>query len=156
MILILTLFCTEYGAEDITILKDGLAFISTVCYLCLRMHSCKDVTVMAFSINGFLINIRRVLLIASEKVFFFCSNLCTISHITQVLHSVFSIQGLIYPGVPSFSDAPGKLYILDLLHPKPTPVELQIKGKLDLSSFNPHGISVYTDETGEVQTKKRN
>lgn len=43
------------------------------------------------------------------------------------------------------------MYILDLLHPKPTPVELQIKGELDLSSFNPHGISVYTDETGNVQ-----
>lgn len=26
------LFCTEYGAEDITVLRDGLAFISTVCY----------------------------------------------------------------------------------------------------------------------------
>ncbi|XP_074539865.1 serum paraoxonase/arylesterase 2-like [Halichoeres trimaculatus] len=76
----------EYGAEDITILKDGLAFIST---------------------------------------------------------------GLIYPGVPSFSDEPGKLYILDLLHPKPTPVELQIKGELDLSSFNPHGISVFTDEADD-------
>lgn len=76
----------EYGAEDITILKDGLAFIST---------------------------------------------------------------GLIYPGMPSFSDGPGKLYILDLLHPKPTPVELQIKGELDLSSFNPHGISVYTDEADD-------
>lgn len=24
------LFCTEYGAEDITILRDGLAFLSTV------------------------------------------------------------------------------------------------------------------------------
>lgn len=53
---------------------------------------------------------------------------------------------MIYPGVPSFSDDPGKLYIMDLLHPKPTPVELQIKGELDLTSFNPHGISVYTDE----------
>ncbi|XP_056237505.1 serum paraoxonase/arylesterase 2-like [Seriola aureovittata] len=74
----------EYGAEDITILKDGLAFLST---------------------------------------------------------------GLKYPGLPSFSDDPGKMYILDLLHPKPTPVQLQIKGELDLSSFNPHGISVYTDET---------
>uniref|UniRef100_UPI0037E84531 serum paraoxonase/arylesterase 2-like n=1 Tax=Semicossyphus pulcher TaxID=241346 RepID=UPI0037E84531 len=76
----------EYGAEDITILRDGLAFIST---------------------------------------------------------------GLKYPGVPSFSDEPGKLYIMDLLHPKPTPVELKIKGELDLSSFNPHGISLYTDETDD-------
>ncbi|XP_042346630.1 serum paraoxonase/arylesterase 2-like isoform X2 [Plectropomus leopardus] len=76
----------EYGAEDITILKDGLAFMST---------------------------------------------------------------GLHYPGLPSFSDGPGKMYIVDLLHPKPTPVELEIKGELDLSSFNPHGISVYTDEADD-------
>ncbi|KAM9353835.1 serum paraoxonase/arylesterase 2-like [Symphorus nematophorus] len=76
----------EYGAEDITILRDGLAFLST---------------------------------------------------------------GLKYPPLPSFSDEPGKLYVMDLLHPKPTPVELQIKGDLDLSSFNPHGISVYIDEADD-------
>ncbi|XP_041799070.1 serum paraoxonase/arylesterase 2-like [Chelmon rostratus] len=76
----------EYGAEDITILRDGLAFLST---------------------------------------------------------------GLKYPPLPSFSDEPGKMFIVDLLHPKPTPVELQIKGDLDLSSFNPHGISVYTDEADD-------
>lgn len=70
---------------------------------------------------------------------------------TYILHAVFSTQGLKYPGMPSFSDEPGKIYVLDLLHPQPTPVELQIKGELDLSSFNPHGISVYTDEAGEVQ-----
>ncbi|XP_054903721.1 serum paraoxonase/arylesterase 2-like [Poeciliopsis prolifica] len=77
----------EYGAEDITILKDGLAFLST------GLHD--------------------------------------------------------YLGLPSFSSEPGKMYVLDLLHPKPTPVELQIKGELDLSSFNPHGISVYTDEADD-------
>lgn len=42
---------------------------------------------------------------------------------------------------------------MDLLHPKPTPVELQIKGELDLTDFNPHGISVYIDEAGKVQIK---
>lgn len=41
--------------------------------------------------------------------------------------------------------------MLDLLHPKPTVVELHIKGKLDLSSFNPHGISLY--EAGDVSKK---
>ncbi|KAM7383641.1 hypothetical protein PAMP_003276 [Pampus punctatissimus] len=68
---------------------------------------------------------------------------------TNILHAVFSTQGLKYPGLPSFSNEPGKIYVLDLLHPKATPVELQIKGELDLSSFNPHGISVYTDETDD-------
>ncbi|KAM9310024.1 serum paraoxonase/arylesterase 2-like [Pholidichthys leucotaenia] len=79
---------TECGAEDITILKDGHAFLSA---------------------------------------------------------------GLKYPGLPSFSDEPVKMYILDLLHPKQTPVLLNIKGELDLSSFNPHGLSVYVDEAGEQQ-----
>lgn len=59
-------------------------------------------------------------------------------------------QGLKFPALPSFSDDPGKIYVLDLLHPKPNAVVLQIKGNLDLSSFNPHGISVYTDEAGEI------
>ncbi|XP_029308417.1 serum paraoxonase/arylesterase 2-like [Cottoperca gobio] len=76
----------EHGAEDITILKNGLAFLST---------------------------------------------------------------GLNYPGFPSSPDEPGKIYILDLLHPKPTPVELQIKGELNLTTFNPHGISVYIDEADD-------
>ncbi|XP_054869822.1 serum paraoxonase/arylesterase 2-like isoform X2 [Amphiprion ocellaris] len=76
----------ECGAEDITILKDGLAFFSS---------------------------------------------------------------GLKFPEMHSFCDEPGKMYVLNLLHPKPSPVELQIKGELDLSSFNPHGISVYTDETDD-------
>ncbi|XP_068426182.1 serum paraoxonase/arylesterase 2-like [Clinocottus analis] len=76
----------EYGAEDITVLRDGLAFLST---------------------------------------------------------------GLKFPGLPSFSDEPGKMYVMDLLHPKPTAVELQIKGELDLSSFNPHGISAYVDEADD-------
>ena len=65
----------------------------------------------------------------------------------------FSLQGLKYPGLHWFSDEPGKMYVLDMLHPKPTPVELQIKGELDLSSFNPHGISVYTDEAGKEQIR---
>ncbi|XP_051813090.1 serum paraoxonase/arylesterase 2-like isoform X1 [Acanthochromis polyacanthus] len=76
----------DCGAEDITILKDGLAFFSS---------------------------------------------------------------GLRFQGMHSFCDEPGKMYLLNLLHPKPTPVQLQIKGELDLSSFNPHGISVYTDETDD-------
>ncbi|KAM9309620.1 serum paraoxonase/arylesterase 2-like [Pholidichthys leucotaenia] len=61
----------------------------------------------------------------------------------------FLSAGLKFPGLPSFSDEPGKMYVLDLLHPKPTPELLNIKGELDLSSFNPHGISVYVDEADD-------
>lgn len=73
-----------------------------------------------------------------------------ISKVTRVHSGLFSMQGLKPPGSP-VSENPGKIYILDLLHPKPTPVELQIKGNLDLDSFNPHGISVYTDNAGDIQ-----
>lgn len=63
----------------------------------------------------------------------------------------FPLQGLKIFNMPSFSDEPGKMYVMDMLHPRPTPVQLQIKGELDLSSFNPHGISAYVDEAGKVQ-----
>ncbi|KAM6968240.1 serum paraoxonase/arylesterase 2-like isoform 3-T3 [Aplochiton taeniatus] len=76
----------ENGAEDITILQDGLAILST---------------------------------------------------------------GLKFPGLPYFSNDPGKIYALDLWNPRLSPVELQIKGKLDLNSFNPHGISVYIDDDSD-------
>ncbi|XP_061572594.1 serum paraoxonase/arylesterase 2-like [Cololabis saira] len=62
----------------------------------------------------------------------------------------FMSTGLKYPMLPWFSDDPGKMYMLDLLHPRPTPVQLQIKGELELSSFNPHGISVYKDEADDA------
>ncbi|XP_076826270.1 serum paraoxonase/arylesterase 2-like [Brachyhypopomus gauderio] len=70
------------GAEDITILEDGLAFISS---------------------------------------------------------------GLRYPGLPPYSDVPGKIFTLDVLSGD-GPVDLHIKGQFDIDSFNPHGISIYTDE----------
>lgn len=73
----------EFGAEDITILEDGLAFLST---------------------------------------------------------------GLKFPGLPSYSDDPGKIYTLDLLDSRQNIQALSIKGGFDEDSFNPHGISVYTDD----------
>ncbi|KAG9344994.1 hypothetical protein JZ751_009534 [Albula glossodonta] len=59
--------------------------------------------------------------------------------------------GLKYPGMPSFSDAPGKLYLLDLENERLKPVELRIGQGFDTESFNPHGISVYTDEKGKAK-----
>ncbi|KAL0985271.1 hypothetical protein UPYG_G00154820 [Umbra pygmaea] len=53
--------------------------------------------------------------------------------------------GLKYPGLP-FCDEPGKIYTLDLLDPRLSPMELTIKGDLDKDSFNPHGVSVYIDQ----------
>ncbi|KTF88429.1 hypothetical protein cypCar_00001290, partial [Cyprinus carpio] len=73
----------EYGAEDITVLENGLAFLST---------------------------------------------------------------GLKYPGLPSYSDDPGKIYTLNLLDSKMKIKAMNIKGDFDKDSFNPHGISLYTDD----------
>ncbi|XP_020324982.1 serum paraoxonase/arylesterase 2-like [Oncorhynchus kisutch] len=75
----------EYGSEDLTILPNGLAIIST---------------------------------------------------------------GLKDPVLPSYSDDPGKMYTLDMSEDsRMKPVELRMGRGFDLDSFNPHGISVYTDET---------
>ncbi|XP_070767601.1 serum paraoxonase/arylesterase 2-like isoform X2 [Enoplosus armatus] len=76
----------DYGSEDITILGDGLAFIST---------------------------------------------------------------GLKYPGLPS-SDVPGKIFSLDMQDSRMKPVELRMPRNFDLESFNPHGISVYTDPNDTI------
>ncbi|XP_072536512.1 serum paraoxonase/arylesterase 2-like [Salminus brasiliensis] len=72
----------EFGSEDITILEDGLAFIST---------------------------------------------------------------GLKYPGLPFQPDVPGRILLLNL-EAGLDPIELHIKGDFDTDSFNPHGISMFTDE----------
>lgn len=76
----------DYGAEDITILGDGLAFLST---------------------------------------------------------------GLRYPGMPP-SDATGKIFSLDLKDSRMKPAELRMPRNFDLESFNPHGISLYTDPTDDA------
>ncbi|XP_036395252.1 serum paraoxonase/arylesterase 2-like [Megalops cyprinoides] len=54
--------------------------------------------------------------------------------------------GLKFPGMPSFSDAPGKIYTLNLEDSRLKPVELRIGRGFDIDSFNPHGISTYIDE----------
>ncbi|XP_041843147.1 serum paraoxonase/arylesterase 2-like [Melanotaenia boesemani] len=60
-------------------------------------------------------------------------------------HALIS-TGLKYPGLPS-SDLPGKIFFLDLQDPRLKPVELRMPWNFDLESFNPHGISLYTDPT---------
>ncbi|XP_054352786.1 serum paraoxonase/arylesterase 1 isoform X2 [Pongo pygmaeus] len=60
----------------------------------------------------------------------------------------FISSGLKYPGIKSFNpNSPGKILLMDLNEEDPTVLELGITGsKFDLSSFNPHGISTFTDE----------
>ncbi|XP_051922296.1 serum paraoxonase/arylesterase 2-like [Hippocampus zosterae] len=58
----------------------------------------------------------------------------------------FISTGLKYPRLPS-SDDPGKIFLLNLKEPDMEPVEMPISGNFDLETFNPHGISVYTEPT---------
>ncbi|XP_073686271.1 serum paraoxonase/arylesterase 2-like [Garra rufa] len=51
-----------------------------------------------------------------------------------------------HPDLPSLSDDPGRIYTLNLLEPDQKIKALNIKGDFDKDSFNPHGISVYTDD----------
>ncbi|KAM9353834.1 serum paraoxonase/arylesterase 2-like [Symphorus nematophorus] len=57
--------------------------------------------------------------------------------------------GLKYPGFPA-AEVPGKIYFLDIKDPLLKPVELRMPRNFDLESFNPHGISVYTDPTDDT------
>ncbi|XP_029958553.1 serum paraoxonase/arylesterase 2-like [Salarias fasciatus] len=58
----------------------------------------------------------------------------------------FISTGRKVPGLPT-SDAPGKIFYLDLQDPDLNPEEMRISGNFDLESFNPHGISLYMDPT---------
>ncbi|XP_003782730.1 serum paraoxonase/arylesterase 1 [Otolemur garnettii] len=64
----------------------------------------------------------------------------------------FISSGLKYPGLKDFEPAnPGKILLMDLNEKGLTVLELEITGsKFDLSSFNPHGISTFTDEDNTV------
>uniref|UniRef100_A0A8C3YDH3 Paraoxonase n=1 Tax=Catagonus wagneri TaxID=51154 RepID=A0A8C3YDH3_9CETA len=72
----------------------------------------------------------------------------------EVLHNglAFISTGLKYPGIKSFEpDKPGKILLMDLNEEDPVVLELRITGSnFDLSSFNPHGISTFTDEDNTV------
>ena len=52
--------------------------------------------------------------------------------------------------MPEGENVMGKVYVLDLNEPKTKPVELRMPRNFDLESFNPHGISVYTDPSGKT------
>ncbi|MEQ2201875.1 hypothetical protein XENOCAPTIV_019761 [Xenoophorus captivus] len=83
-----------------------------------------------------------------------CVTLKNIEHgsedITILGHGLaFISTGLKFPGLPT-SDVPGRIYTLDLKDPHLKPVELRMPRNFDLESFNPHGISVYTDPSDDT------
>jgi hypothetical protein len=72
--------------------------------------------------------------------------------IMSLLFVLHAFKGLKYPGLKSFEpDKPGKILLMDLNEENPQVLELKITGsKLDLPSFNPHGISTFTAEGNNV------
>ncbi|XP_075067879.1 serum paraoxonase/arylesterase 2-like isoform X1 [Mixophyes fleayi] len=63
----------------------------------------------------------------------------------------FISSGLKYPPIKSFApDRPGEILLLDLNDEKLHPSSLRISGGLDISAFNPHGISIYIDENDDT------
>ncbi|KAK5922469.1 hypothetical protein CgunFtcFv8_019727 [Champsocephalus gunnari] len=61
----------------------------------------------------------------------------------------FISSGLKYPGLPS-TDVTGKIFFLDMTNHRMKPVELRMPRNFDLESFNPHGISLYTDPSDDA------
>lgn len=64
----------------------------------------------------------------------------------------FFSTGLKYPGIKSFDPSkPGKILLMDLNEKEPAVSELAVMGNtLDMSLFNPHGISTFIDEDNAV------
>ncbi|KAM6151975.1 serum paraoxonase/arylesterase 1-like [Erethizon dorsatum] len=64
----------------------------------------------------------------------------------------FLSAGLKLPGIKRPEpDKPGQILLMDLKEDDPAVLEMNIIGsKFDLSSFNPHGISTFTDEDNTV------
>lgn len=62
----------------------------------------------------------------------------------------FISTGLKFPGLP-VTEEKGKIFTIDLKDPRMKPMELRMSRSFDLESFNPHGISVFTDQkNGEI------
>ena len=67
-----------------------------------------------------------------------------------IIKYLLYLKGLQYPGFTT-PGVVGKIFSLDMKDPRMKPVELRMPRNFDLESFNPHGISVYTDPTGKTQ-----
>ncbi|XP_018416267.1 PREDICTED: serum paraoxonase/arylesterase 2-like [Nanorana parkeri] len=63
----------------------------------------------------------------------------------------FISSGLKYPGMFSFApNRPGEIFLLDLNDEHLRPSSLRISRGFDLSSFSPHGLSIYIDENDDT------
>ncbi|XP_073485678.1 serum paraoxonase/arylesterase 2-like [Aquarana catesbeiana] len=63
----------------------------------------------------------------------------------------FISSGLKYPGMFSFAPSrPGEIFLLDLNDEHLRPSSLRISRGFDISSFSPHGLSIYIDESDDT------
>ncbi|XP_061145151.1 serum paraoxonase/arylesterase 2-like [Syngnathus typhle] len=112
------------------------------------------VTLFYMLLGERMVNVRKMYLASREPVKNHLPNCVLLKNLNNGSEDItvfgdglaFISTGLNYPGVPS-SDAPGKIFLLDLKESNMEPVELPISKNFDLETFNPHGISVYTEPT---------
>nr|XP_046255634.1 serum paraoxonase/arylesterase 2-like [Scatophagus argus] len=104
-----------------------------------------------------IVSLRRRALASNELVQKHLPNCVTLKNLDYGSEDItilgsglaFISTGLNYPGMPP-SDATGKIFSLDMQDPRKKPVELRMPRNFDLESFNPHGISVYTDPSDDT------
>ncbi|XP_039972569.1 serum paraoxonase/arylesterase 2-like [Xiphias gladius] len=104
-----------------------------------------------------IVNLRKRTLASKELVQNHLPNCVVLKHLDYGSEDITVIgdglalisTGLKYPGMPS-SDVTGKIFSLDLQDPRMKPVELRMPRNFDLESFNPHGISVYTNPSDDT------
>ncbi|XP_061531115.1 serum paraoxonase/arylesterase 2-like [Phycodurus eques] len=113
-----------------------------------------SITLFYLLLGERMVNVRKMYLASREPVKNHLPNCVLLKNLSHGSEDItvfgdglaFISTGLKYPGVPS-SDALGKIFLLNLKESDMEPVELPISRNFDLETFNPHGISVYTDPT---------
>lgn len=104
--------------------------------------------------------LQQILVDGSEDVELLPNGLAVVTSVSvqnsfrQNVNSVnyLFLQGLRFIDVPELKNVVGKLYLYDFNSDSTNPKASELKiipGKLDIKSFNPHGISSYTDNTGK-------
>ncbi|XP_077384072.1 serum paraoxonase/arylesterase 2-like [Festucalex cinctus] len=112
------------------------------------------VAVLSVLLGERIVNLRKRALASRELVNNHLPNCVAMKNLNDGSEDItifgdglaFVSTGLKYPGISS-SDAPGKIFFLDLKDSPTRPTELRMPRNFHLETFNPHGISVYTDPT---------
>ncbi|KAM9309619.1 serum paraoxonase/arylesterase 2-like [Pholidichthys leucotaenia] len=111
------------------------------------------VVVLSALVGERIVNLRKRTLATRELLQNHLPNCVLLKHLDYGTEDItilegglaFISAGLKDPGMPYNPDVTGKMFLLDLQDSRMKPVELRMPRNFDLDSFNPHGISVYTD-----------